>query len=140
MRRTPGVAAGLAAVAIAGCATPVEQTTMTFQSGVAITVEVAVSPGQRRLGLSGRTDIPPGTGMVFEFGAQDVPQLWMVDTLVPLDALWIRDGRIVQIDHMSPCRERHDEQCQIWAPASEVDAVVETPPGHGRVVGETVSW
>ncbi|WP_066466151.1 DUF192 domain-containing protein [Sanguibacter suarezii] len=140
MRRAPGVAAGLAAVALAGCATTVEQATMTFQGGGAITVEVAVSPDQRRLGLSGRTDVAQGTGMVFGFGAQDVPQLWMVDTLVPLDALWIRDGRIIQIDHMSPCWESNDEDCQIWAPALQVDAVVEMPPGHGRVVGEVVRW
>lgn len=131
---------GLAAVALAGCATTGEQATMTFQSGGTITVEVAVSPDQRRIGLSGRTDVAQGTGMVFEFEAQDVPQLWMIDTLVPLDALWIRDGRIVHIDHMSPCRERIEEDCQIWAPALQVDAVVEMPPGHGRVVGEAVRW
>lgn len=140
MRGAAGVAASIAALLCAGCASTVERTTITIDGEPAITVEVAASPDQRRTGLSGRTAVPQGTGMLFLFQESEAAQLWMVNTLVPLDALWIRDGRLVELDHMTPCREASDDRCQIWAPTGEVDAVLETPPGHGHVVGETVSW
>lgn len=140
MRGAARVAASIAALLCTGCASTVERTTITVDGELAITAEVASSSDQRRAGLSGRTTIPRGTGMLFLFEEDEAAQLWMVDTLVPLDALWIRDGLLVEIDHMTPCREASDDRCQIWAPASDVDAVLETPPGHGHVVGETVGW
>jgi len=58
-------------------------------------VEVATTPEQQRVGLMFRTSVPPDGGMLFDWGTpRDVP-MWMENTLVPLDMVFINpDGTI----------------------------------------------
>jgi uncharacterized membrane protein (UPF0127 family) len=58
-------------------------------------VEMATTPQQQRVGLMFRTSVPPDGGMLFDWGTpRDVP-MWMENTLVPLDMVFINaDGTI----------------------------------------------
>ena len=58
-------------------------------------VEMAMTPQQQRVGLMFRTSVPPDGGMLFDWGTpRDVP-MWMENTLVPLDMVFINaDGTI----------------------------------------------
>lgn len=58
-------------------------------------VEMAMTPEEQRVGLMFRTSVPPDTGMLFDWGTpRDVP-MWMENTLVPLDMVFINaDGTI----------------------------------------------
>ena len=61
-------------------------------------VEIAETPGQRRRGLQGRQELPPGTGMLFDFKNNQPVTMWMQNTPVSLDMLFIAaDGSIVNI-------------------------------------------
>lgn len=69
--------------------------------------ELAVTDEQMRIGMMFRTAAPPGTGMLFDYGAERLGiAFWMKNTLIPLDILYINNrGQIVRIITAKPLDE-----------------------------------
>ncbi len=69
------------------------------KSGVQIfSVEVAATEEQKRTGLMYRKKLPDGQGMLFDFSPEQEVSMWMKNTYVSLDMIFIRaDGRILRI-------------------------------------------
>jgi uncharacterized membrane protein (UPF0127 family) len=113
-------------------------TVVTAQGQVAhIDVEVADTPEERSVGLSGRTSLPADTGMLFIIPTKG-PGFWMKDTLVPLSVAFLgRCGEIVSIQDMQP------ESLEIHTTDQDYSFGLETPLGwfteHGIQVGDLVS-
>ncbi|MBM3517853.1 MAG: DUF192 domain-containing protein [Alphaproteobacteria bacterium] len=61
-------------------------------------VEVAATPGERVLGLMFRSALAPDRGMIFDYGAVHPVAMWMKNTFIPLDIIFVGgDGLITNI-------------------------------------------
>ena len=69
------------------------------KSGVHVfSVEIAKTEQERATGLMYRKELAEGRGMLFDFSPEQQVSMWMKNTLIPLDMIFIRgDGRILRI-------------------------------------------
>ena len=64
------------------------------------TVDIAATAAQRQLGLMFREEMAADRGMLFDFGEEKLISMWMKNTLISLDMLFVdKTGTILQIEH-----------------------------------------
>jgi uncharacterized protein len=64
-----------------------------------LTVELAIDPDQREQGLMYRRQMAPDHGMLFDFGETRRVMMWMKNTYLPLDMLFISADGTVRTIH-----------------------------------------
>lgn len=62
-----------------------------------LTVPVARTEAARSRGLAGVTSIPADGGMLFDAGTPARSAIWMMGMTVPIDIVWIEQGRVVHV-------------------------------------------
>ena len=65
-------------------------------------VELAESLAQQAQGLSGRTSLEDGKGMLFIFPAPRTQSFWMRGMQFPIDIIWIREGKVIGFVEHAP--------------------------------------
>jgi len=66
-------------------------------NSVEIPVEVAADAISRVKGLSGRTSLNEGNGMLFIFNKPAIYSFWMPLMKFPIDIIWLNNGKVVDI-------------------------------------------
>ena len=94
-------------------------------------VELAVTDEQRARGLMFRKELPEGYGMLFDFKRDQDVSMWMENTYVSLDMIFIRaDGRIARIAQNTEPLSRN-----VISSGGPVRAVLEVVAGTTRKLG-----
>lgn len=131
------IAVALAAFFVAGarlpaCAAEFQQLEIITRSGVIpFTVEIAKTEEERQKGLMFRKELPDGRGMLFDFSPEQNVAMWMKNTLISLDMIFIRgDGRILRIAENIPT-----ESERIIQSGGPVRGVLEVIAGTARRYG-----
>ena len=124
----PDVAPPDAARPEAGSAPAAPERVRAVLDGVELRLEVADDEAERSVGLMRRTSVPPGTGMLFRYEQPSTGRFWMYDVLVPLRAVFVRDGRVVSSVVMPPCGSPQPADCPTYGADGPFDTVVETAP------------
>ena len=97
----------------------------------AFRVEIAETPSQRAQGLQHRQGLDPAHGMLFDFKTVQPAVMWMKNTYVPLDMLFIAaDGRILNI-----ARHTQPRSLASIASAGPVRGVLEIRAGMADSLG-----
>src|SRR6202011_692035 len=96
------VAAAVVLCAIAGHgarAASIQPLEIATKSGVQVfSVEMATTEEEKTTGLMYRKELADGKGMLFDFSPEQQVSMWMKNTYVSLDMIFIRaDGRILRI-------------------------------------------
>lgn len=94
-------------------------------------IEVAETPQQKSYGLMFRTELAPRAGMLFPYGKPQEITMWMRNTYISLDMIFIRgDGTVHRIERRTePLSER------VIASEGQVTAVLEVAAGVADQIG-----
>jgi uncharacterized protein len=96
------IAAVLALCGLAGAgaqAASIQPLEIVTKSGVRVfSVEMATTEEEKTTGLMYRKELADGKGMLFDFSPEQQVSMWMKNTFISLDMIFIRaDGRILRI-------------------------------------------
>ncbi|WP_259779950.1 DUF192 domain-containing protein [Aestuariispira ectoiniformans] len=94
-------------------------------------IEIALTDAQRAQGLMFRETLAEDAGMLFDYGHPARVAMWMKNTLIPLDMLFIRaDGTIEKIQ-----RRTVPQSLEPIASVGDVRAVLEIGGGVSEKLG-----
>jgi len=112
---------------------------------ILVRAEVAKTPEQKELGLSFRNSLNKNSGMLFIFNPYQKPFFWMKDMNFPLDIIWIKDDKIIDISRNLPTPKPGTQINQLtkYSPSDLVNYVLEVNAGftdQNKIkTGDTVS-
>lgn len=111
----------------APAAESIARITMVQVGGATVKAEVADTLALQTRGLSGRTNLPEGGGMLFVFEEQGAHGIWMKDMLFAIDILWATgDGTIITVaERVAPGTYPQS----FYASSAEARYVLEVPAG-----------
>ena len=103
-------------------------------------LEVSDTPATREMGLMHREVIQYDEGMLFVFDNPGRHRFWMKNTLIPLDILWLDEGKsVIHFESVNPC---YKDPCPPVGPSSNnAKYVIELPAGSFvEEIGTTVGF
>jgi uncharacterized membrane protein (UPF0127 family) len=93
-------------------------------------VEVMRTPEEKAKGLMYRRELPEGRGMLFDFSPEQPVSMWMKNTYISLDMIFIgADGRIARI------AENTKPESEAIIPGGTVRGVLEVIAGTAKKYG-----
>lgn len=107
---------------------------ITLPDQTKITADLALTPAERALGLSGREALDGQHGMLFIFDQAQTPTFWMKGMKISIDIIWLQDGKIIDLDENLPIDR------QLYRPSAPINQVLEVRSGfifdHSLKIGD----
>ena len=104
----------------------------------AFPVELALTVEEQVQGLSGRENLPPGSGMLFVYEREKRYNFWMIEMRFPLDIVWIGAGcTVVDVTLNAPPPEpgQTPDQLPRYFPVDPAQYVLEINAGEYAASG-----
>ena len=141
-----GAGAPPAANSVAPPATPsapAGRPTVSLPDGVEIIIELAITPDELAQGLMYRPKLANDRGMLLLFSEERLPNIWMMNTLVALDIIFLDDEGVV-VDLVTDAQPCPGEPCPRFVPKTPARAVLEIAAGgaqrHGIAAGAVLEF
>lgn len=112
-------------------------------AGQVVNIQLADDLSKQLAGLEKRQSMAENEGMLFTLAKTYIPEFWMKDMLFPLDIIWIRDGRVVDISsHLGLEPGKSDNDLKRYLPKESVNMVLEINAGwaekYNLAIGDEV--
>lgn len=112
--------------------------TVRFENGVALSVEVVSTVEGRARGLSGHRPLTDQQGMLFVWSEEDTRSFWMKGMTFPIDIIWLRDGQVLGVTANLPVPTSNDPALLArYTSPGPVDQVLEVAAGWAEAHGLT---
>lgn len=96
-------------------------------------VDIADNTSKRAKGLSSRKSLAENEGMLFLFDKFGNYGFWMKDMLFPIDIIWIKNDKIIDITYnVLPEPEKSIFNLTVYYPQEAVDKVLEINAGLAK--------
>ena len=106
-------------------------------------VQLATTKKEKEIGLMYVKELPVDTGMLFEYHEQTYPSMWMKNTYIPLDAIFIdSNAKVVHIErNMKPHSKESRKSPKLCNYALEINGGLADSMGIkvGHLIGTTVT-
>ena len=108
--------------------------------GTEVEAELAASFAEEQRGLMFRRELPASQGMLFLFDNPGHYGFWMLNTLVPLDIVWLdSERRVVFVsENTPPCPP--GTFCPTYGGEATAQFVLELAAGQAATHGLTLGW
>lgn len=101
--------------------------------GNTIGLEVARTPEEQSTGLMYRTTLADNRGMLFPLQSPQKVMLWMKNTLIPLDIIFLQNGQVKGIQaNVPPCTS---DPCPTYGSETPINQMIELPSGRAAELG-----
>ncbi len=113
-----------------------------LDQNITFNIEVARTERQKNLGLMYRKQLHLNNGMLFVFEQEQKQRVWMKDTLIPLDVIFIsKQGEIVSVTKdLQPCIKNN---CRVFVSTKNAKYMLEVNAGavkkNGVEIGQQLS-
>jgi uncharacterized protein len=126
------VAVVFALIGSAAEAASIQPLEIVTKTGVQVfSVEMATTDQEKETGLMYRKELPDGKGMLFDFSPEQQVSMWMKNTYISLDMIFIRaDGRILRI-----AENTEPESTRIISSGGPAKGVLEVIAGTAKKYG-----
>jgi uncharacterized membrane protein (UPF0127 family) len=120
---------------------PADRPVAVLPDGFPVGLELAITPEELAQGLMYRPSLADDRGMLLVFAEERLPNIWMMNTLVALDLVYLdRAGVVVDVvTNAQPCPA---EPCPRFTSRRPAQAVLEIPAGgvelHGVTIGSVL--
>ena len=107
---------------------PMEMPRVLLPDGFEVNIELAITPEELAQGLMFRPKLAEDRGMLLIFAEERLPSIWMMNTLVALDLVYL-DSTGTVVDVVTDAQPCPGEPCPRFTPKHPAKAVLEIPAG-----------